>query len=201
MLTERSKVPSEPKKRDFFPAKNPVDARGEATPKNSCLNPLHWKIALNAILSNYLFLSFLLLHRRSFFSILLRQRKGWLQETTIEVYSLPPFSTIPATSSSGARQRNSARDILCVCTFIPRTPDRSHTIAQQGNGRGERKLKTNLHLSLPPLPFTKASSEVLPVKRITHHFNRSPCRPVELEDAATAPTKRAITLRLVSVVQ
>jgi hypothetical protein len=29
MLTERSKVPSEPKKRDFFPAKNPVDARRE----------------------------------------------------------------------------------------------------------------------------------------------------------------------------
>jgi hypothetical protein len=29
MLTERSKVPSEPKKRDFFPAKNPVDAHGE----------------------------------------------------------------------------------------------------------------------------------------------------------------------------
>ena len=29
MLTERSKVPSEPKKRDFFPAKKPVDARRE----------------------------------------------------------------------------------------------------------------------------------------------------------------------------
>ncbi len=29
MLTEHSKVPSEPKKRDFFPAKNPVDARRE----------------------------------------------------------------------------------------------------------------------------------------------------------------------------
>ncbi len=29
MLTERSKVPLEPKKRDFFPAKNPVDARRE----------------------------------------------------------------------------------------------------------------------------------------------------------------------------
>ena len=29
MLTERSKVPSEQKKRDFFPAKNLVDARRE----------------------------------------------------------------------------------------------------------------------------------------------------------------------------
>jgi hypothetical protein len=29
MLTERSKVPSEAKKRYFFPAKNPVDARRE----------------------------------------------------------------------------------------------------------------------------------------------------------------------------
>ncbi len=29
MLTERLKVPSEPKKRDFIPAKNPVDARRE----------------------------------------------------------------------------------------------------------------------------------------------------------------------------
>ncbi len=29
MLTEHSKVPSEQKKRDFFPAKNPVDARQE----------------------------------------------------------------------------------------------------------------------------------------------------------------------------
>ncbi len=29
MLSERSKVPPEPKKRDFFPAKNPVDARRE----------------------------------------------------------------------------------------------------------------------------------------------------------------------------
>ncbi len=29
MLTERSKVPSEQKKRDFFPAKKPVDARRE----------------------------------------------------------------------------------------------------------------------------------------------------------------------------
>jgi hypothetical protein len=29
MLTERSKVPSEQKKRYFFPAKNPVDARRE----------------------------------------------------------------------------------------------------------------------------------------------------------------------------
>jgi hypothetical protein len=29
MLMERSKVPTEPKKRDFFPAKNPVDARRE----------------------------------------------------------------------------------------------------------------------------------------------------------------------------
>jgi hypothetical protein len=32
MLTERSKVPSEPKKRDFFPAKNPIDARREVVP-------------------------------------------------------------------------------------------------------------------------------------------------------------------------
>ncbi len=32
MLTERSKVPSEQKKRDFFPAKNPVDARREVVP-------------------------------------------------------------------------------------------------------------------------------------------------------------------------
>ncbi len=29
MLMERSKVPSESKKRDFFPAKNPVDVRRE----------------------------------------------------------------------------------------------------------------------------------------------------------------------------
>jgi hypothetical protein len=28
-FTEHSKVPSEPRKRDFFPAKNPVDARRE----------------------------------------------------------------------------------------------------------------------------------------------------------------------------
>ncbi len=32
MLTEHSKVPSEQKKRDFFPAKNPVDARREVVP-------------------------------------------------------------------------------------------------------------------------------------------------------------------------
>ncbi len=33
MLTELSKVPSEQKKRDFFPAKNPVDVRREVVPK------------------------------------------------------------------------------------------------------------------------------------------------------------------------
>ena len=54
--------------------------------------------------------------------------------------------------------------------------------------------------SLPSLPFTKANQVVSPVKRIITASIRSPCRPVELEDAATAPTKRAITLRLVSVV-
>ncbi len=32
MLTERSNVPSEQKKKDFFPAKNPVDARREMVP-------------------------------------------------------------------------------------------------------------------------------------------------------------------------
>ncbi len=35
MLMERSKVSSEPKKRDFFPAKNPVDARWEGVRKKT----------------------------------------------------------------------------------------------------------------------------------------------------------------------
>ena len=40
MLTERSKVPSEPKKRDFFPAKNPVDARREVVWEEKLVAPL-----------------------------------------------------------------------------------------------------------------------------------------------------------------
>ncbi len=40
MLTEHSKDPSEQKKRDFFPAKNPVDARREVV---YCVSFWFWR--------------------------------------------------------------------------------------------------------------------------------------------------------------